>query len=503
VNEIYAILFKHGRLIIGTFLMTVTTVALGTYLTPPVYESHATLLVKFGREYVYLPTVTDEKGPSNYYNREGIINNEIEIISSQDLLEQTIATIGVADLYPDLAANPPKHKPLIKVAEKEFRTNLSFQGGKDMDILKVSFRNENPKIAAKTINVLIDLFRDKHLRTFSSGENGSTVFLEKKVAEYQTELAAAEEALKSFRESHSAFSINEQQTILLKQQGALEAALQDAENQLAGLRGRLASLNLDASRTKKNTHLRTEAGKNFNDITDKAKEQLLALELKEKDLARSFNNDNRLLVSTQNQIELVKQFIQGQQKSQEPRVVTGANEIYQELHKNLILTRADIEMQTARSIALREQLRAVNGSLKTMLGYERELRELDRDASVKQENYRAYRNKLEGLRLSNEMDRSKLSNISVVQAAVVPIKPIRPIKILNLALGVVFGLIAGISMALIREYISQHITTPESAAKRLGFPVLATIDYEEAGFVPIAGWLKMMRKMASTIDIQR
>lgn len=477
MNEIYATLFKHGKLILWTFLATVITVALGTYLLPPIYESKAALLVKFGREYIYMPTLHDEKGPLNYYNREGIINNEIEIISSKDLLEQTIATVGVETLYPDLAANPPKNKPVIKVAEQQFRNNLSIQGGKDTDILKISFRHENPQTAAKTISVLIDLFREKHLRALK-GDN-STAFLENKVKAYQAELASAEEALKAFRNSHSLFAIDEQRSALLKQQAALDASLMATENQLGGLQGRLSSLNQDASHTKQDAHLRTEAGKSFNDITDKAKEQLLALELKEKELSRSFNDNNRLLDSTRNQVELVKQFVDTQQQKQESRVVTGTSEIYLELHKQQLLSRADIEMQLGTGSVLRRQLDAVNSSLKNMLNHEIALRELERDVAVKLENYRSYLSKLQAFKLSDEMDQSKVSNISVVQTADIPIKPIRPIKILNLAMGVLLGMLAGIALAMLKEYLSQQITTPEAAEKRLGLTVLATIDLEE------------------------
>lgn len=477
MNEICTTIFKHGKLILATFISTVITVAIGTFLLKPTYESKAALLVKFGREYIYMPTLHDEKGPLNYYNREGIVNNEIEIISSKDLLEKTIATVGVDTLYPDLAANPPKNKPVVKIAEQQFRDNLSIQGGKDTDILKISFRHENPQIAAKTINILIDLFREKHLRTLK-GDN-STAFLENKVLAYRSELATAEEALKEFRDSHSLFAIDEQRSALLKQQAFLDASLMEANKQMSGLQGRLSSLNQDASHTKQDAHLRTEAGKSFTDITDKAKEQLLTLELKEKELARSFNDDNRLLDSTRNQVELVKKFVDDQQINQGSRVITGTNEIYLELHKQQLLTRADIEMESGASGVLRQQLDTVNGNLKSMLANETALRVLERDAAAKLEIYRSYLSKLQEFKLSDEMDQSKVSTISIVQSADVPIKPIRPIKILNLAMGVLLGILAGITLAMLKEYLSQQISTPETAEKRLGLKVLATIDLKD------------------------
>ena len=476
ISDILAILFKHINLFKVTFIATVASVIVMTFLVPPTYESKATLLVKFGREYVYVPAVTEEKDPVNYFNREGIINNEIEILSSSDLLEKTVIRIGIPTLYPSLAKNPPKNKPIVKVAEKQFREDLSVQGGKDMDIIKVAFRHEDPEVAARTVNLLIELFREKHLQMF--GDQAATTFLEAKVDEYESDLGKAEDELKGFRGRYSIFAIEEQRSILLKQQGALKSELQDAENQLAGLRGRLNILVEESGHTSRDAKLRTETGNTGNDIVDKAKEQLLTLQLKEREYARTLSEDNRLLVSVRHEIELVEQFIADEKRSPKSLVVVGANEIYQELQKNLILTRAEIESQNERVTILSRQLGAVTDHLKSMLVSEREFHDLERRVSVIQDNYRAYRNKLEALRLSDQMDVSKVSNISVIQPATPPIKPIRPIKILNLALGILVGLIAGVGMAIFREFSSQQMTTAGAVERLLGLPVLATIDYE-------------------------
>jgi uncharacterized protein involved in exopolysaccharide biosynthesis len=485
LSDLLPIIFKHIRILKITFVSTLATVIALTYLVAPTYESQATVLVKFGREYVYVPAVTDEKDPVNYLNREGIINNEIEILSSSDLLEKAIIKIGIPTLYPALAKSPPKNKPIVKVAEKLFREELSIKGGKDMDIIKVSFRHEDPLVAARTVNLLIDLYREKHLQMF--GDQAATAFLEAKVSEYESDLAIAEDEFKTFRARHSLFAIDEQRSILLKQQGELKSDLQDAENQLAGLRGRLSILVEESGHTSRDAKIRTETGTTGNDIVDKAKEQLLTLQLKEREYARTLSDDNRLLVSVRHEIALVEQFISDEKRTPKSLVVVGANEIFQELQKNLILTRAEIESQSERVTILGRQLSVVSEHLKSMLVSEREFHDQERHVTVLQENYHAYRNKLEALRLSDEMDISKVSNISIIQPATPPVKPIRPIKSLNLALGILLGLLAGVGMALWRELNSQVLTTPGVCEKRLGLPVLATIDFEEKAGMALLG----------------
>jgi capsular polysaccharide biosynthesis protein len=50
---------------------------------------------------------------------------------------------------------------------------------------------------------------------------------------------------------------------------------------------------------------------------------------------------------------------------------------------------------------------------------------------------------------------------------------------LSLAFGVVLALLTGVGYVLIAERVTQRITTPEAAEKRLDLPVLATISRKE------------------------
>jgi len=72
-----------------------------------------------------------------------------------------------------------------------------------------------------------------------------------------------------------------------------------------------------------------------------------------------------------------------------------------------------------------------------------------------------------------------MTNISVIQAASVPAKPIKPKKKLNIALAIILGAVSGLGLAFISEYKNQGLSTPESAERRLGLPVLGTVPYKE------------------------
>jgi len=56
---------------------------------------------------------------------------------------------------------------------------------------------------------------------------------------------------------------------------------------------------------------------------------------------------------------------------------------------------------------------------------------------------------------------------------------VKPKKRLNIALGIILGAVSGLGLAFLSEYTGQGLSTPESAERRLGLPVLATVPLKK------------------------
>jgi hypothetical protein len=108
---------------------------------------------------------------------------------------------------------------------------------------------------------------------------------------------------------------------------------------------------------------------------------------------------------------------------------------------------------------------------------EKALKNLKREVTANEKNYKIYLSKLEEARISEDMDRQKIANIGVIQEAFVPSQPINTRKELNIAIGIIIGAISGLGFAFFSEYISQGLSIPESAEIRLNLPVLSSISY--------------------------
>jgi uncharacterized protein involved in exopolysaccharide biosynthesis len=96
-----------------------------------------------------------------------------------------------------------------------------------------------------------------------------------------------------------------------------------------------------------------------------------------------------------------------------------------------------------------------------------------------EKNYRTYLERLEEARISEDMNRKKMANISVIQQAEIPANPIKPKKRLNILLGMILGAVSGLGFAFFSEYTSESFSTPGIAEKQLALPVLTTIRHRD------------------------
>lgn len=69
----------------------------------------------------------------------------------------------------------------------------------------------------------------------------------------------------------------------------------------------------------------------------------------------------------------------------------------------------------------------------------------------------------------------KMDNVQVIDEAKIPERPVKPRKMLNVAISGVLGVMLGLGIVFLYEYLDNTIKTPEDVEKYLGVPVLGTI----------------------------
>lgn len=473
MRDLLHVLFKHQVKILTIFLVTVVTVTAATFLITPLYESNTSLLVKIGREYMTTPEVGSTQNLM-VVNREGIINSQIEILNSRDLIENVISNIGVGKLYPKLESSPSPRMTPLEAAVPRFSKALTVGGIKTSNVIRISFQHQDPVIAAEALDVLVDLFKEKHLEIFS---NPQSAFLETQLVNYQQRLARSENSFEAFKQQHQIYSVDEQRSLLLTQQIELDTALKNTANhveellkQIAAYQAQLQDIAQDNDR-----YTQTERDRIIVD----AQTRLLGLQLKEQELlGKNFRDDSRMVGSVRKEIHLVEEFLTDQERDIGRRVRTS-NPVYVEIEKEMLKSEAELAARRAGSTTLGKQLAELDTSIQSLDLQQNEHRNLQRELEINERNYLTYAAKVEEARISDNLDRQKIASISVIQAPTTPHKPVKPKTLLNIMLGVILGATAGLAFAFFVDFMSQSFSTPGQAERRLHLPVLASIAHKE------------------------
>lgn len=476
LRDFLTIFFKHRAEILMIFFVVVAITTIASFVVPPVYKAESSLLVKYGREYLNQSEVGTAP-PMMTLNRDEIINSEIQIIKSPDLAKKVIENLKLSQVYPDLAKKPPRNIGPMDAAIARFEKSLNVADIKKSSVMEVSFEHKDPRIAAKAVNLLVELFKEKHLQVFSSPQSS---FLEGQVEEFHKKLLASESAMQDFKQKNRVYSLDEQRTLLLRQRTDLASEMMSSRNHIDELQRRLSTLQarIRVMTTSNALYTQTERDKIIVD----AKSRLLALEISQQELLRKYTKDNKLVVENRNQIELVRNFLHDQEKDISSKVLTG-NTVYQEAQKDVVKTEADLGAQRAKLAMLRVQVKQLDEDIRSLDLREKEMQNLKRELTTNEKNFQVYGDKMAEARIIEDMNKLKLANISVIQAASVPVAPVKPKKSLNILLGIIFGTISGIGYALFSERNSQGLTTPEIAQKRLNLAVLAALPYKDGNHV--------------------
>ena len=74
---------------------------------------------------------------------------------------------------------------------------------------------------------------------------------------------------------------------------------------------------------------------------------------------------------------------------------------------------------------------------------------------------------------------TKANDIQVIDKAILPENPIKPNKMMNVAIAAVLGMMIGLFIVFLLEYLDNKIKTPQDIEKHLGLSVIGVIPNED------------------------
>lgn len=446
IRDFLTILFKHKWKIVISFVLILCVTAVIGFYTPRLFVARAVVMVKFGREFVQVSEVGDAK-PQNL-NQDAIIRTEMQILTSRDLIERVINVVGIERLYPDLKSHSVPPQALRELAVLKFRENIFINQVKGSNLIEVYFRNENPWVAAGVTNAMLEFFKEKHLQVFSDTKSS---FLEAQLKDYEEKLKKSEKSVESFKLKNQVFSLDEQRTLLLTQRTEIEGALKAEAIKVKELERRLNFL-----KDRKNVY----TDQTVTELTSK----LNGLEQKEQELSLKFYDNSTVMMNHRKEMQVVRE----QLRKHEEQV------------RNAEMTKiqAELEPQRVKVAGLQTRFNEIDRELRHIDSRSGELKDLKREAAVNENNYQIYLKKSEEARISEDLDKRKMTNISIIERAAVPVTPVKSRKQKVFAVGAFLSILISLGLAYVAEYLPQCLTTPHMAERKLGAPILVSIPHK-------------------------
>lgn len=438
LRDVYYVLFRHKISIIILFFVMLLTIIVGIYIWPEKYEAKAIIFVKMGRENITLsavPPSTQQQVMAFSGVRKEDINSEIEILRNRFIIEKTVNELGIDFFFPKAV----KPKTFLKRVKYELRG--LYQKVKN-SIHKVLYKLGLKKRLSDYENIVLAVQKSLSAKQVSSSD-----VIEVNFRWFNPEIAtmALDSLLKFYMEHHlEAHKSSGGHEFFQKQVNIIGKSLEETENRLEFLKKREGITSFQSQR---------------NFVLGKLT-----------DFQASLKNTQTELAETTSKVGELKKQMSLLVNAITPAFATA----YKEAEKELLLHEVRLTSLNAKQKMLKQHVGSYQNDLERLNLYEVELKRLERQIQIDEENYRLYRKKLEETRIFDVLDNERIVNVRVIDPPASSFIPVGPRKLLVIGIGLLASLIIAVGYAVVSEYLDHSIKTAEDVKRHLDLSLLAS-----------------------------
>jgi uncharacterized protein involved in exopolysaccharide biosynthesis len=487
-HDLLFILFRH-KWKISFFTMAGIAAAVWLYFVlPRFYEADAKLLVRYVVDKSAVDAPGDSQGSSPTSASENMINSEVEIMTTLDLAKQVAQAVGVDRLLRETDAKAPQKSGAKGPQDAEARLvqagrtilgGLKVSAVSDTDIIFISYKNKDPKLALQVLQELVTQYFDKHLEVHRSMDTFE--FAKRETDQLGARLMQSEEELKQLKAKAGISSLAEITTTLNAELVKGQEELDTANAEFAAQQARVTQIEkwlAGAGVTQPDSATREPSSDVIHEYqalvsrVNFMRQSIIELQAK-------YTPGNPLVKVKQALLnDLEKQ--QWDLERQFPNLVARlpATASQQNLQSDLGTQKAQLAAMQARIEALKARLSSLQQKAKTIWDLGPQIAQLERKRDVEEKDYKYYEAALEKARIDETLNPSRMPNINVVQKPVLAEKASgsnRPKFIVGAAGS---GLALGIALALLNELLlDRSVKRRAELEAGLRVPLLLSIPY--------------------------
>jgi uncharacterized protein involved in exopolysaccharide biosynthesis len=454
------LLRRHLTLAVTVTLSCVVLAALITQMLPHRYQSEMKVLVNNERADLVITPGKDQATTTPTEVSETQVNSEIELLKSNDLIEQVVLSRKLYLPFQRDKAAPPTRKS-IELATLNLNKALSVSSLRKTNIIDVTYKASDPDAAVAILQDLGNGYFASHLAAHSAP--GINKFFGEQVERYKDELADARAALASYHEHEQLFSLPQQQTALVARLDTVSTQLQEVSEQIQ----------VQETRLKENARQLSAASDRITTQVKRGTDQAALgqlevmrtqLQNRRRELATKFKSTDRLVAEVDDQVSNTSHQIEQVSGDGTIEETTDVNPLHQSIAADASRTQLDLSGLYAQHRSLERIRQDCLRQLVAMDDSSLELDPLEQRVKEAEDNYQIYEHRLSEARLDQALDREKLSNVVMIEKPVASPIAVSP----NLPLNLAFGFLVGICLAFALCYSREiHGGRPPVAPRAL------------------------------------
>jgi uncharacterized protein involved in exopolysaccharide biosynthesis len=485
VRDVIAVPFRHRRLVITTFLAVIVGLSLAALLWPEKYQSELKILVKRDRVNDVVSSGTDQPmRVAPLTDQE--VNSEVDLLSSQELRQKVVTTLELHKERPTTWWNrwkeqtfPLTEQERVARATVALDQNLNIDPPNRSNLIRITYASSDPQLSAAVLNTLGALYLQKHLEVHR--QPGSVEFFKAETERHRQDLERARLRLSEFNRQGAVVSPQLEKDNVLLKAAEFAGAQQETAAAIAASEQRIKELHAQARTVPERTvkEIRTPAT-----LLASLNTTLYELELKRTQLLQKFAPTYRQVREVDEQIAATRSSISAVKKDPLREETTDANPIYAWVTSELAKERAQLQALRARQASIRRTVSTYRDEAQVLDEKGLQQQSLLQAVKVAEESHLLSLKKQEESRVAEELDKQRIANVAIAQAAIIPALPASSTG-LRLMLAFLIASILSVGVAFVSDLFDPSFRTPQEAEATLKLPVLAVLPKQEASDRPI------------------
>ena len=469
LTEYYYILSKHKSLVITSFVVIVCLTMLFTFLMKPLYRASATLAIE--KEQTISPLTGERVDYESYLSQSLTFNTHFKLITSRPVMEKVIQKLelekldkvrglGVSplkELYSHFRKNVflllgyeekvlSREEKLEALIEK-LREKIDIEEVRDTRLVKLNVADYDQVVARDIANALARTYIEFNMANRLKYSQNTLSWMSDQLYEMKKKLEDSEREFLAYKQSEKLFSMEGKHKVIAQKIAEFNDAYLETRNRRLELDAKLKELKGSSQSQVSIPHVRSLID---NPLIDDLYSELLKSEVELSRLSKVYKSKHPKVVQIRTKIDNTRK------------------KLNEEIKKELESLKAERSVLRAREGVLQNTISQFeNEALETTKKAAR-YTILQRNVETNQRLYDTLLSKAKETNITSNID---ISNLRITEEAVLPEKPIKPKKRLNLILAIIFGLMTGIGLAFLWQYLDRSLHTDEDVerfAKRVG-----------------------------------